>query len=56
MSISRYIVAAVVGHDDVVGDPHRIEAERFWAMSAINRAEAHFPPMRETDAELHIET
>src|SRR5207245_1450661 len=48
----------VHGHDDVVGDPHRIEAERFRLLGHVGDQSRRgiFPPMRETDAELHVET
>ena len=47
----------VHGHDDVVGDPHRIEAERFRLLGDVGNQSRRgiLPPMRETDAELHVE-
>src|SRR5438445_133992 len=41
-----------------IGDPHRIEAERFRLLGHVGDQlrRGILPPVRETDAELHLET
>ena len=48
----------VHGHDDVVGDPYRLVAERFRLLGHVGDQSRRgiLPAMRETNPKLHIET